>query len=700
MSFDFSNQNLQGRSFSGQDLRGACFKHSDVRGANFSNAILVGADFSNSKTGLREVHKLSWLGFSFALSALSGFIASFSGAWIGYLLSSETISEHSILPGLIAVLIVLSFLVSVVYADLEPALIGIALLGAISLAGSGVVIFLLSIIGYQSVGINIALAIAGSVAGSVAGIITVSVSVAMAVSLAEIPGGSIAGICAAFVSTFSPSYMSNAISKVVSGNASPDNQVSSLIAITVVMTASYVGWRTIEKSKGQNFVRRLAVALTSIGGTNFQLADLTNSNFSYSTLSHTIFWKAILTRTYWLCTKDFDLAFFPKSYLSNENIRRLVITGKGEGKNFDGLSMRGINIAGASLASASLIGSDLSDSNLQDIDLSRAKLIQTQLDQTDLSRACLTGTYIENWGITASTKLNNVECRYVYMRLPTRENPEPCRKPDNLQEEFKPEDFADFIRPLTNTLDLYHNQGVDPRAIAVSFKSLVENNPDAELYIVAMEVKGQDKFMLRARTAPDADKSKLNAEYFDTYQKIKELPKTTTKLLIAEKDERIRSLEKMVETALNQPKFRIEHNPGGIMSESINVDAGGSVGAVGGGDVDVQGVMNLGTISGTVTNTINQLQESSEPDAPKLADLLKQLKTAIDQSKLNEKDKAKALKHLDEIAKLGCDRANSDLRETTETALDALTGIFGKAGELLNSYLPLLEQIQQIVFPL
>ena len=61
------------------------------------------------------------------------------------------------------------------------------------------------------------------------------------------------------------------------------------------------------------------------------------------------------------------------------------------------------------------------------------------------------------------------------MRLPTKEKPNPYRKPDNWQENFEGNDFADFIKPLFDTLDLYHNQGVDPRAIAISWKKLAEN---------------------------------------------------------------------------------------------------------------------------------------------------------------------------------------------------------------------------------
>ncbi|WP_242072071.1 hypothetical protein [Nostoc sp. FACHB-110] len=76
----------------------------------------------------------------------------------------------------------------------------------------------------------------------------------------------------------------------------------------------------------------------------------------------------------------------------------------------------------------------------------------------------------------------------VFMRLPTKTNPDPLRKPNNHQEVFPDGDFSEFIQPIFDTLDLYHNQGVDPRAIAIAFKNLAENHPEAELEIVAMSI--------------------------------------------------------------------------------------------------------------------------------------------------------------------------------------------------------------------
>jgi hypothetical protein len=140
------------------------------------------------------------------------------------------------------------------------------------------------------------------------------------------------------------------------------------------------------------------------------------------------------------------------------------------------------------------------------------------------------------------------------MRSPTKENSDPCRKPDNREEVFADGDFGDFIKPIFDTLDLYHNQGVDPRAIAIAFKQLAENNPEADLRIVGMEVRGEDKFLLRAKTAATADKSELSEEYFTTYNQIKGLS-GEIKLLLLQKDDHIRSLETTVLTALQNPSF-------------------------------------------------------------------------------------------------------------------------------------------------
>ncbi len=42
------------------------------------------------------------------------------------------------------------------------------------------------------------------------------------------------------------------------------------------------------------------------------------------------------------------------------------------------------------------------------------------------------------------------------------------------------------------TLDLYHNQIVDPRLVAIAFHDLTEKHPDAEIEIISIEKKGKN----------------------------------------------------------------------------------------------------------------------------------------------------------------------------------------------------------------
>ena len=466
--------------------------------------------------------------------------------------------------------------------------------------------------------------------------------------------------------------------------------VAVAVAFAGVLTLlnAYIGWRALARDRQHAWIREIAIAFAATGGTSFRGADLTDADFTRAVLKSTDFQKAILTRTCWHQTQKLDRVRPGTTYLQNAQLRQLLLTGQGQDQNFDHTDLRGVNLQAANLQDASFIGANLSAANLQDADLSRAKLVQTQLDRTDLTGATLTGAYIEDWGITGETQLDGVRCKYVFMRLPTKEDPDSCRKPDNRQEEFEDGGFGDFIKPIIDTLDLYHSQGVDPRALAIAFKQLAENNPEAELEIVAMEKRGRDKFLLRAKTATTADKSELSQEYFETYNQLKALPEREIKLLMAGKDNRIRSLENMVETALQRPSFYAQNyqNQGDTMSDKSSDikfgNVGGALGAFAGGDIsgvagkDITGAAG-GDLSGTVTTTIGQLQESNAPEAPQLADLLQQLQTAIESdTNLSADDKAEALEQVKALAEAGQSPKEGRMQKTAKTAITMLKGLF------------------------
>lgn len=423
-----------------------------------------------------------------------------------------------------------------------------------------------------------------------------------------------------------------------------------MISTLVTTVGYYIAALALAENEKFLWLKFTSIDLLSLGRKSFRKADLTDADFTQAVLENVDLREAKLLRTSWFKAKGLDCARLGNTYLANPKIRQLVVTCNGQEQNFDGLDLTGVNLRGANLQDASFIGANLNQSSLRDADLSRAVLKQTQLEGADLTGATLTGACIEDWGITSTTKLENVQCEYVFMRVRTKENPNPLRKPDNWQETFAEGEFADFIQPYFDTLDLYHSQDVDPRAISIAFKKLSQNYPEANLEIVAMEKRGQSSFNLKVRTAPTANKSELSSEYFADYNQLKSLSEARL-LLLAEKDDRIHSLEQMIQTALHQPTFNVETVQGDFMPEnkgiSINTGDNANISGVSSGD----GIVNLGTISGNVTNAINQLPDSSETGQASLKTLLTQLQEAIETDiNLPDPDKSDLLEQVQSLA--------------------------------------------------
>ncbi len=600
MALDYSGQNLRGRNFKGQDLEGANFSGADISGTDFTGAILVGANFSNAKAGLQKRWVIVLVVISLLLSGLSGFSSAVSGLLVSYIFSHY--SEYQIV-GLVAIITQIIFFVVTIRSGIQTGF------GTVTVVGSGAG----AIVGAIIVAKVFAGAFAFAIGVAFAGAITFALTFAFAFAVADANVFAVAFVFAIGVS----------IGVFVIRTFTVASTVALAIAVAcanagaLALFGVYIGLQAIKGDEKHALVRNIAVTCATYGGTSFRDADLTNADFTQATLKNTDFTGATLTRSCWQQVKKLDLVRPGKTYLKNALVRQLLVTGRGENKIFDSLDLRGVNLRKAHLADASFIGTDLNEGNLQDADLSRAKLVQTQLDGTDFTGATLTGAYIENWGITSDTKFNGVRCEYVYTRAPTKDDINPWRKPDNWKEKFEDGDFADFIKPIVDTLDLYHNQDVDPRAIAISFKQLAENHPEAELRIVGTEVKGEDKFLLRAKTADSADKSELSAEYFSIYNELKALAQQEVKALISEKDYQIHRLENMVMTALERPGFYAQtyNNQGDTMpGKKSKFDLQGAQFA--GGLVDAETV-NAYQIGGNITNNTQVAQTEINDSAVK-----------------------------------------------------------------------------------
>ncbi|MCC5618665.1 pentapeptide repeat-containing protein [Nostoc sp. CHAB 5836] len=671
MALDFSGENLRGRNFKGQDLAGANFSYADIRGANFTNANLTGANFSHAKAGLQRGWAIFLVIVSWLLSGLSGCLWSVNGYLVSLIFDTSSL-ENQIRGWTALVVLIAFFFVTICQGAVAGA-------GAVAVAGA------------LAVAVAVAGALAsggtrvgtGALAGAGAGALAVAVAGALALAGAG-SGARTLAVAGALVLTV---VLGIALAKI--------GTVAGALAVAGTLVSIYISWRAMKGDQKHSLIRNIAIAFAATGGTSFRGANLTNADFTQAILKSTDFRNTILICSRWYQAKMLDRVRPGLTYLQNAQVRQLLITGQGQDINLDRQNLRGINLQGANLADTSFVGADLSEANLQDADLSRAKLKQTQLDATDLTGANLTGAYIEDWGITNTTKLHGVRCEYVFMRLPTKEDPDPLRKPDNKQEVFADGDFADFIKPIFDTLDLYHNQGVDPRAIAIALKNLAENHPEAELEIVGMEKRGDDKILLRAKTAPGSDKSQLSAEYFDDYNQFKALSQSQ-QLLLVERSERIRSLENMITTAFGQPKFYTQGDTNMSDISGINIQDSSNVSGIAGNN----SIANLGIITGNVSIALNQLPDATDADKPGIKELLSQLQDAIIQSTyLSEEEKSEALEQVKALAEAGKNPQESTKQKTAKTAITMLKGIFSSLpaiaslAEAGNKLFPAISQL-------
>ena len=564
---NYSSQNLKGRSFKGQDLTSADFSQADIRSADFSGAVLKGANFTAARAGLGPV----WLA---ALSASALLAAGLAGLILGYGSTASAVVMTLGTPGNTVLfcfyLIVLLFFFILIFRGLGASLgIFVVVVAAIT-----------ALIAFAVPGDNplLAAVVVLSLYGAIiwAGVLIGALAYTFSFGLNKITLPVVAGLFAAVSAYFG-------LREGVQGipAASVNSYLLVCAAITVILFALslYIGLKTTRGDEKYQLIRSLAVNLCSWGGTSFRGADLADADFSQATLNHTDFRGAILTRTCWGQTTGLEQARLEGTYLADPDILKLLMAKSGENENYDYQDLRGVNLKNAKLAGSSFIAANLSDATLQGADLSRAKLVQAQLYGTDLTQACLTGACIQDWAISTTTRFDGIKCDFIYLRLPTRTDPDPWRKPDNRSEIFKEGDFSDFIAPIIKTLDIYrqqnldprllagtfktldlfHYQGLDPAAAVLALKKLAREHPEAGLEVVALEGKGSDKIRLQTSVSRGVDSSALSASYFATYNQVKALPEADIQsLLVGEKDERIQSLEKLLASALQQPKFYVE----------------------------------------------------------------------------------------------------------------------------------------------
>ncbi|MCM1982099.1 pentapeptide repeat-containing protein [Lyngbya confervoides] len=643
---NFQGANLCGQSFCDKDLSGADFTNADLRGVNFSNSTLKESDFSGANLkGVNFTHanlrganlsrvqcgiRKRWLVIFWLVALLSSAFVGFSAHAFTPVVTGESSFRKEVIH-LWSCFVLIFSITLLLLLPLSKRRYWVN-----PLFSAGILALWLGFLAFLGLGTLIVPLLGSFLVGTLLCPLRIELSTKMyrGIAFSTISLVIVAAVLVHYyeIAQGAQNWLTYTFPTLFFG-----------FLINGIRIGNFANYVDFLKEKSFLFSMHPGI-VTTFGDADLSEANLTGAKLKHSDL------RGKISKTCFFGAKDLSCSKSNSPLLNDMQLCRLVVSGDGHNQNFDQKNLGGAYLEGANLDSASFKGSDLSkvnlvnsdlkntifyqanlsDADLRQANLTGAQLVQAQLANANLTGATLTAACIEDWNITTHTLLEGVFCRFVFMRqVKDRTYENPHRKPDDWEQEFEEGDFADFIKPLTDTLDLYHNRNIDPRAIAIAFKHLSDDNPDAGLRIVAMESRGDDQFMLRAKTEEQANKSELHHQYFQTYDQVRDLPADEQfKLLLAEKDSRIRSLEEMLKQAITRPNFlTIEQKQGDFMSggQGNLINAKGNVSGVNQGDrdVSVQGDM-VGSVIGDQNTADIKIQRANLPQ-PQSVDIHQEL---------------------------------------------------------------------------
>jgi hypothetical protein len=225
---------------------------------------------------------------------------------------------------------------------------------------------------------------------------------------------------------------------------------------------------------------------------------------------------------------------------------------------------------------------------------------------------------------------------------------------------------------MINVVQVLLRRGINREAFTEAFANLMQEHPDLSFdSIQSIEKKGEDVLMTLA-VPESANKEQIQRDFLNPYE---------TKLHQLEaKVEELNSLRssdmKEIALTLAQQNTQINNQvlgTGTAMNEHIDQSQKIKVG----GNMNVtatNAVVNLRDISGTVTNTIQQLPDP-DGDRPNIKTFLTQLQTAIEADiHLSTDDKAEALEQVKVLAEAGKNPQDGMVQKAAKTAAKILQG--------------------------
>ena len=646
---DFRGAILRGCNFRGADLSGGDFSGADIRSAQFVAANLQKANFSQARAGLRRPWVLARLVLVVLIAVLAGVLQGYSGALVGLMLTvRETIDQLAAIAGLS--LVIVSF-----FAIARQGFT-IRAFGSVAFAFAGVVGVTAAIVGATAFSstssFSFIVIFTSSVAFAVAFAGTVGVAFAFAVAFTFAVTGVVAGADAFAFPVVVASAVTVAVAAAVGGVVG--GAFVFAVAVAGLFLSLHINRRIRRDDPKFENLRIIGLAFATLGGTAFSGADFTDATFAQAHLKSTNFANSRqcstrLTRVRWHQAQKLDLARLGSSNLRDPRVRKLVTTLNGVDQDLSAADLRGTNLAGAKLHRAHLEGVNLNGATLAGAELHRANLTEAQCLQTDFTQADLTGACIEAWNIDSTTCLENVQCEYIYLLSDGQE-----RRPNSGS--FKPGEFTKLFQEVLDTIDLIFQNGIDWKVFVRTFDQIQVRYGDADLSVQSIENKGDGVVVVKLNAAPGTDKSAVHQTVMEGYQVALKEAEARYKAQLDARDEQI--------TDYRQQNANMHEVVKLLASRPVTVDLNASGSTI-----------NLGEISGQVSNQINQLPDTA-PDQPNLKDLLTQLQAAVEaDTELSAVEKKEALGEVAKLAEAGSQPKAGTMQRMAKRATAALKSI-------------------------
>nr|WP_292871326.1 pentapeptide repeat-containing protein [Nostoc sp. LPT] len=224
-----------------------------------------------------------------------------------------------------------------------------------------------------------------------------------------------------------------------------------------------------------------------------------------------------------------------------------------------------------------MTGFNLRKANVAGADFRETNLTRVQALGTDFTGAKFTGACLEDWNINADTKLNNIDCQYVYMKSGNQE-----RRPSI--GEFAPGEFTKLFQKALETVDLIFRNGIDWQAFLTSFQKLQVECGGEELFIQAIENKNDGALIIRVNVPCDAKKAEIENYLKREYDLALVAVEEKYKFHLQAKDEQIAiyrqqstDLTEIVKSMAKRPIQNIIEVTGTMTNNQGGLSVGGSV---------------------------------------------------------------------------------------------------------------------------